>query len=536
MRSQVTVSLLLGTALILSGCPEKKVVKPTKKKVVRIIFPEELYNRGIDALEQGKPERALELLQKAVAKNEKRPDPAPMIDAHYNLGLLQLRQGNLEAAELAFKTTLQKAPEHRDALLNLGVVYKRQQKYDQAIEHYRKALKQVPRDPEIMNNLIVVYRLAKKYAQAEKTGHRLLARAPNNVEAYKNMTLVYYDQGKYEMAELLCINAGKMLEKRRQKNPALPKDAGIFNNLGMIYVGMERYRDALDQFDQALKIEPDNVNALINVAAIAHRFRDYRRAMAAYQKVLQQQPDHPVAVKGMAYAYYGVGDAKKAIELFTKVLEREPQNSDILFKMGEVYNKQLRDYENAIAYYERYKQAKGRQLDRKDPVHNRIKIAKTKLQMATQLRQQEAEEERRRRKEEDEKRRQALEETKRDKDAGKEGQKKLGDLIKDDEPEAGEQPAAGEEAGEDEAGEQKAGDEEAAEKKAGDEEAAEQDEAGEQKAGEDEAAEKKAGDEEAAERKAGAKKAAEKGPAEEEATEKKEESGKEGPAAEGAAG
>ncbi|MBW1870770.1 MAG: tetratricopeptide repeat protein, partial [Deltaproteobacteria bacterium] len=231
-----------------SGCPEKKeIVKPDKAvKVVRVSQPEEYYNLGVDALKAKDNTRALAAFRNAVSKMKE--DPAKLVNAHYNIGVILMGKNDLNGAKLAFEDTLKLKADHRDALVNLGVIYSEKNDYAAAIKHYRGALKKVARDPFLMNNLIMVYRLNKQYREAEKTGHRLLARAPNNVEAYKNMTLVYYDQKKYEMAELLCINAGKMLEKARKKDPAVGEDAGIYSNLGMIYMQMGKTRDALTQF------------------------------------------------------------------------------------------------------------------------------------------------------------------------------------------------------------------------------------------------------------------------------------------------
>lgn len=440
MRTGITLAALACLAVAVTGCPEKKKIvkkKPTRK-IVRVIQPEELYNQAVDALRAGDQDKALDLFGKALAKLE--GDPAKLMDAHYNTGVILMQKGDLAGARKAFEKTLALKDDHRDALVNLGAILKRQKKYDAAIKHYREALAKVPRDPIIMNNLIVAYRLNKQYKQAEKTGHKLLARAPNNVEAYKNMTLIYFDQGKYEMAELLCINAGKMLEKQRKKNPDVPDDAGIYNNLGMIYLKMKQPRKALTQFNKALEVDPDSIDALINVGAIAHRYRDYARAVKAYQKVLGIQPDNMKAQRGLAFAWYGAGKAKESIAAFEKVLAENPGDTRVLFALGEVYNSFLHDYAKAVAYYEKYKARKGSSLQSSDPVHNRLQAAKAKMQMAEQIRK---DEEMQRKKEEEEKKRK-LEEAKKSQatEKGKgESEKKIQDLLKDDEEE---QPPAAE--------------------------------------------------------------------------------------------
>jgi len=441
MRPTLKIQILVVlAAFLIAGCPEKKeVVKPDKMRpVIKVSQPEEFYNQGVDALAANDSERALASFREAISRIKE--DPAKLVDAHYNIGAILLKKGDLNGARSAFSKALELKPDHRDALVNLGVVLKRTKDYAGAIKHYREALKKVPRDPLIMNNLIVAYRLNKQYAEAEKTGHHLLARAPSNVEAYKNMTLIYYDQGKYEMAELLCINAGKMLEKQREKDKSVKDDPGIFTNLGMIYMKMGKVREALTQFGKALQVDPDSRDALINTGAIAHRYRDYARAIASYDRVLKLQPGNPIALKGMAYAYFGSGNADKAIEFFQKVQQADPKDLKVIFMLGECYYTYKSDWQNALKYYRGYKVKMGSALDKSDPVDNRIQMAEAKLQMAEQVKKDEEEA---RRKEEE--RKKALDRTKQERaDDKAEGEKKLKDILKTQEGEEPPPPAEGE--------------------------------------------------------------------------------------------
>jgi tetratricopeptide (TPR) repeat protein len=452
MRTTLKIQVLVGlvvAAFLIVGCPgEKEVVKPDKlRTVAKVSQPEEFYNQGVDALAANDSASALASFREAVSRIKE--DPEKLVDAHYNIGAILLEKGDLGGAQKAFDEALKLKPDHRDALVNLGVVLKRGKDYAGAIAHYRAALKKAPRDPLIMNNLIVAYRLNKQYAEAEKTGHRLLARAPRNVEAYKNMTLIYYDQGKYEMAELLCINAGKMLEKQREKDKTVKDDSGIYNNLGMIYMKMGKVREALAQFGKALKVDPNSINALINTGAIAHRYRDYTRAIASYDKVLKLQAQNAIALKGLAFAYFGLGAtnrsyADKAIEYFQKVNKANPRDLKILFMLGECYYTYKSDWQNAIKYYRVYKVKMGSALEKSDLVHNRLQMAEAKLQMAEQVKKdEEAAAAEARRKEEE--RKKALERTKQEEEAEKKRrEEKVRELLKSQEKDEPPPPAEGE--------------------------------------------------------------------------------------------
>ncbi len=424
------LTIVVITAVFVTGCPEKKVVvKPDTKvqKVVKIKPAEAYYNDGLAAIEAGKLDQGLALLKQSLTKYK--GNDGKLVDAHFNIGVVLMKQNDLDGAAAAYAEAIKIRPEHRQALLNLGVVYRRQNKFDKAIALYREALKKIPRDPKLMNNLIVVYRLNKEYKKAVKTGYKLLARAPTNVEAYKNMTLIYYDQKEFKKAELLAINAGKMLEKLRKEDKSIPEDAGIYNNLGMIFIGQKRFREAQSQFEKALKIDPNYNEALINIAAMAHRFRDYQRASKAYEQVLSKDRNNLIAIKGLAFAVFGMGDGKKSLELFEKVLQREPKDAQSIYTVGLIQDSLLRNYAKAVEYYKRYKKVVGK-VSKSDPVHNRLQGAQARLEMARQMKADQAEDDLKQRKEEEKKRKERAAAARKDTTKGKAGQQKLQDMLK----------------------------------------------------------------------------------------------------------
>ena len=80
---------------------------------------EEDYQAGVAARHAGRPEEALNRLNRAVAAE---PDNA---DIHLQIGFAQLALGRLDEAEAAFRRTLDLAPDYADAELGLASVAQR---------------------------------------------------------------------------------------------------------------------------------------------------------------------------------------------------------------------------------------------------------------------------------------------------------------------------------------------------------------------------------------------------------------------------
>jgi cytochrome c-type biogenesis protein CcmH/NrfG len=82
---------------------------------------------------------------------------------------------------------------------------------------------------------------------------------PKNVAALVGMSEVYFEQGRVQ-------SAGKALAQARW---IAPKDAGVQNALGRLFIRKGRDDLAYDAFNDAIKADPDNVAARMNLETIA---------------------------------------------------------------------------------------------------------------------------------------------------------------------------------------------------------------------------------------------------------------------------
>lgn len=263
--------------------------------------------------------------------------------------------GRFDEAVDLYRSTLAADPKHEEAVLNLGVVYKRRAQYDEAIALYAKVLEADPENVKVRNNLGVVQRLAKKYDDAEKTLRRVLARRPGNVDAYKNMVVLFMDQNKLQLAEQFSQEAKKLDEK----------DAGIWNNLGLIYFRKdgEKSARALAAFEKAVELDPSNAAARQNIAAIALRYRDYKTAEEHAAKAVELEPNSWENRLAYAYALEGGRKLKEAVGEYDTVLSMRGSNedaltADIVWAKAKAY-KATQEWSKAAENFGRYKSIKG---------------------------------------------------------------------------------------------------------------------------------------------------------------------------------
>ena len=71
----------------------------------------------------------------------------------YNLGVTAMQDGDLMAAEIAFKAAIQFDANFADAYLNLGVIYYGQKEYDKALDMFENAVEKDKGNVDALANL-----------------------------------------------------------------------------------------------------------------------------------------------------------------------------------------------------------------------------------------------------------------------------------------------------------------------------------------------------------------------------------------------
>ena len=74
-------------------------------------------------------------------------------NAHFNLGNIHARNGQLAEAAQAYRAVLAIDPKDTNARNNLGVIYARQGKLDQAISQWERILEIEPGNQEVQDNI-----------------------------------------------------------------------------------------------------------------------------------------------------------------------------------------------------------------------------------------------------------------------------------------------------------------------------------------------------------------------------------------------
>lgn len=122
---------------------------------------------------------------------------------------------------------------------------------------------------------------------------------------------------------------------------------------GRIYEAVGESGRAQIHLENAVKLNPNDVELLLQLAEIYSEQRNFESAISTYEKVLQQQPDRDDVYLKIGNVYLNMMKWNEAIASFQKAYELNQQNEKTYLYMGQAYE-ELRQFDKAAESYEKY--------------------------------------------------------------------------------------------------------------------------------------------------------------------------------------
>jgi tetratricopeptide (TPR) repeat protein len=180
--------------------------------------------------------------------------------AHYNLGAVFHKQGNIEEALLQYSKALDIMPDNAQFQVSYGSALLAQESIEEAIVHFSEALRMVPDYAEAHLNMGAA--LSKKGKTEEALSHYREAIAIKPLpEAHHSLGLILAGQGKFSEA---LYHYEKALSLK-------PDYAQVHNDLGVALFYQGKTAEAISHFKEALRIKPDYENPKRNLELILRK-------------------------------------------------------------------------------------------------------------------------------------------------------------------------------------------------------------------------------------------------------------------------
>ena len=116
---------------------------------------------------------------------------------------------------------------------------------------------------------------------------------------------------------------------------------------GIKFFNDKKYAKAIECYEKALEISPDDAVALGRIGEVYNETGDYDKAKEYLQRAINLDPRFAPAFSLLGYAYTAEGDYDKAFNYCRKSIELDSKNAQAWGRLGSVYGN-TGDYDKAI--------------------------------------------------------------------------------------------------------------------------------------------------------------------------------------------
>jgi tetratricopeptide (TPR) repeat protein/2-polyprenyl-3-methyl-5-hydroxy-6-metoxy-1,4-benzoquinol methylase len=267
-----------------------------------------LYNAGLIGVQIGRADIAVDLIGKAIARNDRVPD------WHYNIAFAFSALGRMNDAIAHYKKAIALKPDYAEAHMNLGNVLKGQKRLDDAVGCYQRVIAIHPRAVEAHYNIANVLAEQEKWNEAALAYERALVLDPGFAQASNNLGIVLAAQGHCDAA----------VSRYRHAIALDPTLVEAYVNLGKLLAEQGRLDDATGYYRQAIGLKPDHVAAHNNLGVALMGQGRIDDAIEAYRGALAHKPDCAEVHNNLGLAWFALGRRDEALDSYRRAIAAKP--------------------------------------------------------------------------------------------------------------------------------------------------------------------------------------------------------------------
>lgn len=195
-----------------------------------------------------------------------------------------------------------------------GDIYLELENLDSAYYFYKAAEKLEDEKPEVLRKVGRVESMKGNYQVAVKVIEKAIEEDKKDVDSYLELADAHIRENKLSEAEIIIGRAKKLNDKEPR----------IYTTLGDMYFAQKVYELAKNNYEQALTLDSENMNAMLKLAE-------------SYQRLANQEP----LGSELADELF-----KKCLIQYNEVTKRDPKNAKALLEQGKILF-WSKDYANA---------------------------------------------------------------------------------------------------------------------------------------------------------------------------------------------
>jgi len=232
------------------------------------------------------------------------------------------QQGNMRAAEAAWRAILTSHPTDAEACAHIGFLESQQQHYSEAVRYYRKAAAIDPAMPGLEMNLGLALFKAGDMSEAAHVFLSLYHRAPAGAPERQRLALLlgmaYYGGREYAAA----------VPWLRQALAADPQNLPYRLVLAHACLWSKQYPCVLEVYHQILNLNAESAEADMLAGEAYDEMRDHQNAIAQFRNAVRADPKVPGVHFGLGYLLWCQSQYDEAAQQFQLESENAPGDAE----------------------------------------------------------------------------------------------------------------------------------------------------------------------------------------------------------------
>lgn len=239
-------------------------------------------------------------------------------------------------------------------------------KLSDAYKEISQAFRLDPDELQYQYWLIDILTGLKRHAELEATYRQILRREPNSPDIRSSYAHFLVRQQRYREAIVQYDEALKGV---------LDPEAHV--HYGDALMGLKRPKEAVDQYLQAMRLDPESVDFALAYAGGLLRTKRYPEAVQEFERIISTFDGPPDAMLGRGDCLFAMKRPDEALAAYAQAIEKRPDHAASYAHMAakllvlKRYDEAIAQYEKAIAldaknaaYQAGLKEAKSRSLHR----------------------------------------------------------------------------------------------------------------------------------------------------------------------------
>lgn len=222
-------------------------------------------------------------------------------------------------------------PDYAPAQLVAADYYLQNDEMESALVNLERATEINPNQAEAWAQRVQVLFSLGRYEEVLELSEQADEHAPDNAFVQFFTGASYMFEGQHKQAEIWLENA-TMAPSRRNFRSA------IYGTLGDVKQELEKWQEAVDAYDRALRLDPKNTTAMNNYAYyLSVREENLEKALEMATEAVESNPENSSFLDTLGWVYFKMENYEQARNYIQQSIDTGEASAEVFEHMGDVH-------------------------------------------------------------------------------------------------------------------------------------------------------------------------------------------------------